>query len=129
VAVEQERRAKPSRKRAKRNNHNVVAVRDFILKQSLATTPLVSRVTAATINIVPHTTIAVMSIDTFVQTSLYFLALINPASKVLILSSIQPPYSKQELLKVSTRATFAALLILLSLSVIGYFLLKKIFRY
>ncbi len=133
VAVEQERKPKPSPKRAqrkpaKRNNDNVVAARDFILKQSLAMAPIVSCVTAATINVVPHTTITVMSIDTFVQTSLYFLALINPASKVLILSSIQPPYSKRELLKVSTRATFAALLILLSLSVIGYFLLKKIFQ-
>lgn len=69
-----------------------------------------------------------MNIDTFVQTSLYFLALINPASKVLILSSMQPPYSREELLKVSTRATFVALLILLLLSVIGHFLLKTIFQ-
>jgi multiple antibiotic resistance protein len=69
-----------------------------------------------------------MSIDTFVQTSLYFLALINPASKVLILSSVQPPYSKQELLEVSTRATLAALLILILLSAVGHFLLKVVFQ-
>jgi hypothetical protein len=34
-----------------------------------------------------------MTIDTIIQTSLYFLALINPASKVLILSSALPPMS------------------------------------
>lgn len=69
-----------------------------------------------------------MSTDAFVQTSLYFLALVNPASKVFILSSMEPPYSRRELLAVSAKATSVALLILLVLSAIGHVLLQGVFR-
>lgn len=69
-----------------------------------------------------------MTIETFIQTSLYFLALINPASKVLILSQMDPPYSRQDMVKVSATATLVALLILLFLSAIGHFILEKIFH-
>lgn len=69
-----------------------------------------------------------MSVDVFVQTSLYFLALINPPSKVFLLSSMDPPYSRAELLKVSVTATSVALAILLVLSGIGHVLLHEVFR-
>ncbi len=69
-----------------------------------------------------------MNADVFVQTSLYFLALINPPSKVFLLSTMEPPYSKRELLGVSAKSTSVALLILLMLSAIGHILLQKIFR-
>ncbi len=69
-----------------------------------------------------------MSAEAFVQTSLYFLALINPPSKVFLLSSMDPPYSRAELLKVSVTASSVALVILLVLSGIGHFLLHEVFR-
>lgn len=69
-----------------------------------------------------------MSVDVFVQTSLYFLALINPASKVFLLSSMDPPYTRAELLKVSLTATSVALVILLVLSGVGHVLLHEVFR-
>jgi len=69
-----------------------------------------------------------MDFDILVQTSLYFLALINPASKVFILSSVRPPYSKGELLRVSSKASFVALVILLVLSSVGHFVLQSIFQ-
>lgn len=69
-----------------------------------------------------------MSADVFVQTSLYFLALINPASKVFLLSSVDPPYTRAELLKISMTATSVALVILLVLSGIGHVLLHEVFR-
>jgi multiple antibiotic resistance protein len=64
----------------------------------------------------------------FLETSLYFLALINPASKVLILSSVEPAYSRKQLFNISAKSTFIALVILLLLAVAGYFVLKKIFH-
>ncbi len=69
-------------------------------------------------------------IDThrLVQMSLYFLALINPASKVFLLSSVKPPYSRPALIDISARATFTAFLILISLSTIGQYLLKMVFQ-
>jgi len=69
-----------------------------------------------------------MSAEAFVQTSLYFLALINPPSKVFLLSSMDPPYSRAELLKVSVTASSVALVILLLLSGIGHFILHEVFR-
>jgi multiple antibiotic resistance protein len=69
-----------------------------------------------------------MEIKIIIQTSLYFLALINPASKVFILSSVDPPYSKSELLKISAKASFVALVILLVLTGLGLVILKSIFQ-
>lgn len=69
-----------------------------------------------------------MGVETIVQLSLYFLALINPASKVFILSSVQSQYSRNQLFKISAKATIAAWAILLFLSLAGHFVLKVIFR-
>lgn len=69
-----------------------------------------------------------MNITVFIQTSLYFLALINPASKIFILSSMQPALTKKELARISIKSSFAALVILLILSGAGHFILKTIFH-
>lgn len=69
-----------------------------------------------------------MNAETIIQLSLYFLALINPASKVFILSSVQAQYSRDQLFKISAKATIAAWLILIFLSLAGHFVLKVIFR-
>lgn len=59
---------------------------------------------------------------------LYFLALINPVSKVFILCTLQPPCSRRELVMLSVRSTVVAFLILLVLTVCGDFLLRDVFR-
>jgi multiple antibiotic resistance protein len=69
-----------------------------------------------------------MDFDLFIKTTLYFLALINPASKVFILSTMQPAYTKTELLKVSAKASFVALIILLVISAAGLVVLHSIFQ-
>lgn len=60
--------------------------------------------------------------------SLYFLALINPASKIFLLSSGNPPYTWRELRAISLRATVVALAILLVLACAGSFLLDSVFQ-
>ena len=62
------------------------------------------------------------------ENSLYFLALVNPASKILILSSLQREYSKKELRAISVRSTLVAALIILLLTLAGNFLLEKVFH-
>jgi multiple antibiotic resistance protein len=64
----------------------------------------------------------------FVQMSLYFLALINPASKVFLLSSMKPPYSRRVLVRISAEATLTAFFILILLSTAGPFVLKMVFQ-
>lgn len=63
----------------------------------------------------------------FLEISGYFLAVINPASKVFLLASMNPPYSRQELWKVSLKSSLAAFLILSILSIFGNFILTKLF--
>lgn len=62
------------------------------------------------------------------QNTLYFLALINPVSKVFILSTLQPPCSRRELVTLSTRSTAVAFMILLVLTICGDFLLRDVFH-
>lgn len=62
------------------------------------------------------------------ENSLYFLALINPASKLFLLSSIEPPLSRKKLLTLSLHSTAAAFIILLLVSVVGNFLLHSVFH-
>lgn len=61
------------------------------------------------------------------ELSLYFLAAINPASKIFLLASVDPPYSRKELFHISAKASLTALLILVVLAVAGQFILLKIF--
>ncbi len=58
----------------------------------------------------------------------YFLALINPVSKVFILCTLQPPCARRELVLLPLRSTMAAFLILLVLTICGDFLLRNVFR-
>lgn len=63
-----------------------------------------------------------------IENTLYFLALLNPVSKILFLSAKQPAYSSKELRHLSVKATIAALAILLILASFGNFLLRSIFH-
>ena len=60
--------------------------------------------------------------------TVYFLAIINPPTKILLLASMDPPYGRRELVSVSVKSTFAAFMILISLGVAGNALLTKFFR-
>lgn len=61
------------------------------------------------------------------ELSLYFLAAINPASKIFLLASANPPYSRSELFRISAKSSLTAFLILMVLAVAGQFILLKIF--
>ena len=63
-----------------------------------------------------------------VEIALYFVALINPASKVFLLSSMDPPYSRRKLWSVASRSTATAFLILCALTVVGKFVLHTVFH-
>ncbi len=69
-----------------------------------------------------------MTIKLLLENSLYFIALINPASKVFLLSSMDPPYTWEELKAVSVKSTAVALLLLYSLTLVGSFILKVVFH-
>jgi len=62
------------------------------------------------------------------ESSIYFLALINPASKVLLLSSIDHPVSQKMIWDVSIKATLTAFGILAFLSTCGHFILSDLFH-
>ncbi len=69
-----------------------------------------------------------MDFQLLLENSLYFLALINPASKLFLLSSIQPPLSRKRLLDLSIQSTTVAFIILLLVTVVGNFLLHSLFH-
>jgi multiple antibiotic resistance protein len=69
-----------------------------------------------------------MTLTLIIESTLYFLALINPASKVFLLSSMNHPYSWRELRSITVKSNIAALLILLAITEIGSFLLKVVFH-
>lgn len=63
-----------------------------------------------------------------VENALYLLALLNPASKVIFLSSYDPPLSRKNIFELAWKSSLAALLILIVLAGCGHFLLTRIFR-
>ncbi len=69
-----------------------------------------------------------MEITSVIKSSLYFLALINPISKVFLLSTMDPPYSQKQLFGIGLRSTLVALGILAVLSVAGHFILSSVFH-
>jgi len=69
-----------------------------------------------------------MNWNILLAASIYFLALINPASKVLLLSSIDPPLSRRLIWEISVKATLTAFGILVLLSTFGHFILSDLFR-
>jgi multiple antibiotic resistance protein len=62
------------------------------------------------------------------RSAFYLLALINPASKIFLLSAQQPPFSRTELTKVALRSTVVAFIILGTLAWTGDFILTHIFQ-
>jgi len=69
-----------------------------------------------------------MNWNILLEAGIYFLALINPASKVLLLSSMDPPLSRKLIWEISLKATLAAFGILAFLSIFGHVLLADLFR-
>jgi len=69
-----------------------------------------------------------MTLQQVIEMSAYLLALVNPASKVFVLSTMQPPYTWRTLCAVSLKSTLAALLILCGLTVAGNVVLDKVFN-
>jgi multiple antibiotic resistance protein len=69
-----------------------------------------------------------MTFKLIFESSLYFLALINPVSKVFLLSSMDPQYSRKELFSVTVKSNITALLILLALTGMGSFLFRVVFH-
>jgi multiple antibiotic resistance protein len=63
-----------------------------------------------------------------IEYSLYFLALINPASKILFLSSKEPPYTRRDLVAVSLKSSFVAWAILAIVISCGNFIFSSIFH-
>jgi multiple antibiotic resistance protein len=69
-----------------------------------------------------------MDIAHLIENTLYFLALINPASKILFLTSKTPAYTTREIVSISLRSSLVALLILILLTSTGNFILLNIFH-
>lgn len=69
-----------------------------------------------------------MNLSIVIENTLYFLALINPASKILFLSSKVPAYTKQEIVSISIRSSIVAFCILAILATFGNFLLQTVFH-
>jgi multiple antibiotic resistance protein len=66
--------------------------------------------------------------EILIRSALYFLALINPASKIFVLSTYQPAFSNNELRSVAIRSTLVAFLILAVLAWAGQYLLVQVFQ-
>lgn len=64
----------------------------------------------------------------FLSSILYFLALINPASKVFLLCSIDPRPTRGELVQLALKSTLVAFVILLLVIGIGTPLLESVFH-
>lgn len=69
-----------------------------------------------------------MNISQILENTIYFLALINPASKILFLSTKEPAYNTEELTALSMKSSFVAWLILVLLTFGGNFILLTIFH-
>ena len=63
-----------------------------------------------------------------VENSLYLLALLNPASKVMFLATYQPALSVRQIRELAWKSSLAALVILIVLAGAGEIVLSKIFR-
>lgn len=62
------------------------------------------------------------------ENALYFLALLNPASKVLFLATYEPELTRKQIFELSWKSSGAAFLMLMLFEFVGLFVLKKIFR-
>lgn len=62
------------------------------------------------------------------ENSLYMLALLNPASKVMFLSTYEPQLSRREIVELSWKSSLAALIILIVLAAAGEVVLSRVFK-
>jgi len=69
-----------------------------------------------------------MNFSTVLENTIYFLALINPPSKILFLCSKKPPFTRKQLFVLSFRSNVVALAILSILTSVGTFLLVSVFH-
>ena len=67
-------------------------------------------------------------IKIIIENALYFIALLNPASKVMFLSTYEPKLSRKQIFELSWKSSTAALFILITLALFGEIVLSKIFR-
>ena len=67
-------------------------------------------------------------IKIIVENALYFIALLNPASKVMFLSTYEPKLTRKQIFELSWKSSTAALLIRITLATFGEIVLSKIFR-
>ncbi|MBE6406691.1 MAG: MarC family protein [Lentisphaerae bacterium] len=69
-----------------------------------------------------------MNWTAFIENSLYMLALLNPASKVMFLATYEPSLSVKQIRELAWKSSLAALLILIVLAGAGEIVLSKVFR-
>ena len=69
-----------------------------------------------------------MEYSQILENSLYLLALLNPASKVMFLATYDPPLTRKQIFELSWKSSGAALLILVFLAAAGEIVLSRIFR-
>lgn len=69
-----------------------------------------------------------MNWTAFIENSLYMLALLNPASKVMFLATYEPSLSTKQIRELAWKSSLAALLILIVLAGAGEIVLSKVFR-
>lgn len=69
-----------------------------------------------------------MELNPIFENSLYLLALLNPASKIMFLASYEPALTRKQCFELSWKSSVAALLILILLAAAGQFILSRIFR-
>ena len=62
------------------------------------------------------------------ENSLYFLALLNPASKVMFLSTYEPVLTKRQIWELAWKSSVAALVILIVLAGAGEIVLRRVFK-
>ena len=69
-----------------------------------------------------------LNFTAIVENALYFIALLNPASKVMFLSTYEPKLSRRQIFELSWKSSAAALVMLIILATFGEMVLSKIFR-
>lgn len=69
-----------------------------------------------------------MTLAQIIENTIYFLALINPVSKIFFLASKKSAYATKQLVLLSMKSNLVALFILIILTCIGDFLLTRIFH-
>lgn len=66
--------------------------------------------------------------EEMIEDILYFLAVINPASKISYIAAMDPPLSNRQLWRISLRSSGVALGIFILMALSGHFILEYVFR-